>query len=807
MIIKFNVESQIITRIDNNAPVSDSVNYIDFEFAFSDDWNGINKTAVISLGNGTPYYVLIVDDKISAENLPIFTQGEWKISVFGGDLQASNTAPLYFVASGLKNGKTPVPSTPDAYTAILDLALDANEKSTSVRNELDTYAEVSEQVENNAINARTSETNAKHSEEISVSIAEQIVTDEAARVENENARILAETERNNNFVSETTALITQKSGEIDQAKDAKIAEIDIEFQTKYDGLDAEYAIKLNSKATLTELQAVASGAPKAVATVAEMTDHTKNYVYTGIEEGYTSGHWYYWNGTMWTSGGIYQSAGIADDSITNEKIASTGISVDKIQQATFTPATVNLFDKTKAVNGVFSTSTGAFTAGDAAADGLTWSCYTSGYIAVTPNANYIKNQPYDGTEVTYWDENKTFVQGNSANSAGLITVPTASTIKYARVTILVSTTDRFDTNHNPINLDDFMVVAGATLPDTYIPFATDVVSITNLDVPQITVIETQIKPRQVIFDTDWATDVDDVVAARVLIWAERMGMVDIVALNCSVANDLTTPSIDAYFQAEGRKGLVLSVDKSATDYAATATYHTKLMAMTKYYENIAAMEDSVDMYRRAYANAKQPIDIICVGFLNGISKFLQSGSDSISSYTGLELMAQNGGVLYCMGGQYPSGSEWNFNQNARAYTAASYVTTHFPNAIYFLGYEVGSTVVTGGNLATVSPKEDDVLTMALYDHGYSGGRYSWDPMLTLFACYGDLGVAGYAGVYGNTVVDGTTGVDSFATNSNGKHCYVVKAKTDNWYVRQINTILERSSWGYRKVGINQLPRL
>lgn len=50
------------------------------------------------------------------------------------------------------------------------------------------------------------------------------------------------------------------------------------------------------------------GAPLQAATVAEMTDQTRIYVYTGSESGYVNGDWYFWNGTAWTDGGVYMSA-------------------------------------------------------------------------------------------------------------------------------------------------------------------------------------------------------------------------------------------------------------------------------------------------------------------------------------------------------------------------------------------------------------------------------------------------------------------------------------------------------------------
>lgn len=55
------------------------------------------------------------------------------------------------------------------------------------------------------------------------------------------------------------------------------------------------------------------GSPFKANTVSAMSDTTKIYVYTGSETGYTSGNWYYWDGSAWTSGGVYNSVVIDTD--------------------------------------------------------------------------------------------------------------------------------------------------------------------------------------------------------------------------------------------------------------------------------------------------------------------------------------------------------------------------------------------------------------------------------------------------------------------------------------------------------------
>ena len=55
------------------------------------------------------------------------------------------------------------------------------------------------------------------------------------------------------------------------------------------------------------------GAPLTAATAAAMTDHSRTYVYVGSEAGYTYGNWYYWNGSDWASGGVYNASAIQTD--------------------------------------------------------------------------------------------------------------------------------------------------------------------------------------------------------------------------------------------------------------------------------------------------------------------------------------------------------------------------------------------------------------------------------------------------------------------------------------------------------------
>ena len=79
---------------------------------------------------------------------------------------------------------------------------------------------------------------------------------------------------------------------------------------------------INSK-----VNSVSSGSPAGIySTITELEndnpDHSKIYVVSD------DGKWYYWNGSTWTAGGVYQSTKIADDSITNQMLKNTSFATD-----------------------------------------------------------------------------------------------------------------------------------------------------------------------------------------------------------------------------------------------------------------------------------------------------------------------------------------------------------------------------------------------------------------------------------------------------------------------------------------------
>ena len=168
----------------------------------------------------------------------------------------------------------------------------------------------------------------------------------------------------------------------------------------------------------TKINSQASGSPKGTyATVSELTiayptGNSNIYVVTA------DGTWRYWNGTIWTSGGVYQSTGIINKSITPQKTS-------------FFISGKNLFNKITATSGYYIT----YTTGELSAlSGY----YASDYIQVSANTQYsftsdavIKIAFYDGT--------KTYISGLSTPASPITTPTNALYVRYSFTSATINT--------------------------------------------------------------------------------------------------------------------------------------------------------------------------------------------------------------------------------------------------------------------------------------------------------------------------------------------------------------------------------
>lgn len=478
----------------------------------------------------------------------------------------------------------------------------------------------------------------------------------------------------------------------------------------------------------------------------------------------------------------------------------------------------NLFNPINATLGYYDIYTGVFNKGQKTYQIYTIDVITSDYIEVVPNNYYIKNQIGAGYEVVYFDKNKNYISGASNSQSNIIQVPNNSNIKYARF-CLVESSDSPSIAENAMSRYDFMIVEGRELPEEYVSstilykiegYELDSVhelkrtvneleqNIKNLEEniknlgPNTTsnVFGLSNRKRQLIVDTDWATDVDDVVAMRVLTWAHNQEMIELNSVVVSVYGDNAIPSLEAFLIADGINDIPLGIDQTKSIIVNNSSYHSNMLDEEHTFTNSSEAEDSLDVLRRALYNTREKVDYICVGHMNNVQRLLNSTADDIP-LTGKELFESRVRHLWVMGGQFPSGSEYNFNATAAAQNAAYIVfNSNLSVPVTFLGFEVGNQFRTGGNMASIDPNRNDMLTQALYDHGSAAGRYSWDPMTAYICCLEDLDICGCDTTVG-TINVLSNGSNTFTTNANGLHRYVSLKYNPAFYQEVINNILPK----------------
>lgn len=225
--------------------------------------------------------------------------------------------------------------------------------------------------------------------------------------------------------------------------------------------DAEIA-KLNAKV----------GTPLVANTASAMVNTTKIYVYTGNESGYVNGNWYFYNGTNWESGGVYNAVAVqTDKTLTQENKAAdakkTGDELDALkstlsdfkenQPNLFYRTGKNLVDRSWFTDGKRIGSDGNISNSATACateDYIDISDITDGYIGAyyTNSANGTPLRAF--AYMAFYDANKTKLQYYHGDTSATMTnaiVAIPENAKYMRVTFGVPTTSKYG----------FMVISGS----------------------------------------------------------------------------------------------------------------------------------------------------------------------------------------------------------------------------------------------------------------------------------------------------------------------------------------------------------
>lgn len=278
-------------------------------------------------------------------------------------------------------------------------------------------------------------------------------------------------------------------------------------------------------------------------------------------------------------------------------------------------------------------------------------------------------------------------------------------------------------------------------------------------------------PVRLLFDTDIGPDVDDVGTTAVLHALANRGEARILGMACCTSNEWGAACLDALNTYFGRPDLPVGTFKGSG-----------FLPDSKYARNVAEefpndlrsgknAPDATALYRRLLTRAKDRSVVVCAtGPLNNLARLLDSGPDETSRLSGLELVRRKVQHLSVMGGRYPEGKEWNFEQDP---AAAARVASAWPTPIVFSGFEIGVRVKTGARQEAEAPKESPVRRAYALYIGAGKDRESWDQTALLAAVRG--GEAHWSVRSGGTVtIDPKTGFSRWTPAPDGKHSYLVE---------------------------------
>lgn len=330
-------------------------------------------------------------------------------------------------------------------------------------------------------------------------------------------------------------------------------------------------------------------------------------------------------------------------------------------------------------------------------------------------------------------------------------------------------------------------MANASSGNTYVPPSTSVVSVA----------------KNLIFDAQFVSDVDNWSALRIAAWAHKIGVINLLAVTSSINDSTTSPNpgpqlISQILTTAGVSGVAIASGPtttavSTTENATLGTALSQTFTPSRRLLTISGLSSSVPVLRQALSSATSLVDIVSAGPLNNLYDLLNSSADSISSLTGAQLVAYKVGTLYCMGGQYPLstapvGAEYNFG-NISGFTGTlwpitSSILTNWPTPIVFVGFEQGPNFSV---MAFASETTTDPVGYIYNSWGTAQfGRQGWGPVTMLIALRGAT-TAGFGTVQGTNSINTGTGFNTF-TPGPGNHSYVVPTISQRAVQQMVDSI-------------------
>ncbi|KAL0931233.1 inosine uridine-preferring nucleoside hydrolase [Colletotrichum truncatum] len=245
--------------------------------------------------------------------------------------------------------------------------------------------------------------------------------------------------------------------------------------------------------------------------------------------------------------------------------------------------------------------------------------------------------------------------------------------------------------------------------------------------------------KNLIVDTDLFSDCDD---AGALLLAATSPEVNLLGVNINSQSSYSVLAASAILNHYEHSHVPIGARRPLNDVPFFDNW-TKLLGefasklATHWPRSLSTADEAwgpVELYRKLLAEAEDgSVTIVSIGFLHNLSGLLNSTADAYSSLTGPQLVEAKVKELVVMGGDYPTGYEFNF-WGDNPYTAA-HVIHNWKGSIVYAGFQLGGSVYSGGPLMADGPKTDPVRAAYIL-YSYYQPRWSFDPIAMLYAIKG-----------------------------------------------------------------------
>jgi len=277
-------------------------------------------------------------------------------------------------------------------------------------------------------------------------------------------------------------------------------------------------------------------------------------------------------------------------------------------------------------------------------------------------------------------------------------------------------------------------------------------------------------PVRLILDTDMSGDADDAGALALLHALADQGECELLATvtNRKDWSNASAAAVDAINTYYGRPDIPIGTDKQGpTALQRTSPYAAALR--DEFPNDIGPDDkapDALEVYRRVLAAQPDGSVTICsIGALSNLAELCRKQP---------ELVRAKVRRLVIMGGEFPSSKKPETNIAAHI-EAAQTVAAQWPGEIVWVGFEVGSALITGARLKQTPPAHPVRRAYELRRYqqrpSIEGGQPSYDQAAALFAVRG-AEPQYWQVVSGGRVRVDANGLTSWEADPSGRHSYV-----------------------------------